>query len=184
MQDFIIDDRYSDGVVLTLHPSIRLPRVIIPVIVGCFTTAVVVLIEPSVMQSLAQITDSGSRMNACLHVIVCACFGFAALLSFLQAAVAAFGNQAWQATEDRLEFRQELLGWRIRKRITGQVILLSKPPSTQSTSWKLIVTGVGGGDHFWKHRHIHISSDDDELREVGKILAGSTGWQFVDEGVS
>jgi len=51
----------------------------------------------------------------------------------------------------------------------------------QSTSWKLMAAPNAGNDHFWKVQHIHISSDDEELRELGKLLATSTGWPFVEE---
>lgn len=184
MNDFILDDKYDDGVVLTLHSNIRLPRVIMPFIMGCLSTAILCYIAPPTAASFAHFQSIFSNMTALLSVVVIFCFAFTALFGFGQAAIAAFGSQAWQATSGRLEFHQQILGMRMRRRVRGEVILLSKPSSFQSTSWKLSVTPEGGADQFWRHRHIHISSDDDELRTVGKLLSGWTGWRFVDEGIS
>jgi len=172
MNDFIVDDQYEEGVVVTLHPSVRIPRVIMPFMVGC-VAAIIAVAGPAVL---------GPAPALPIRAVITTVFGSLSALSFLSAAVSAFGNQAWQATMDSLEFRQELFGFRLARRIPGKVILLSPPTAPQSTSWKLAaVPEANNGDHFWKVQHIHISSDDDELRELGKLLATSTGWQFVEE---
>lgn len=173
MNDFIVDDRYEDGVLVTLHPSIRMPKIIMPFIVGC-VAAIIAAIGTPLLGGHA-----GDPYSA--HIVVSIAFGILSLLCFVQVAINAFGNQAWQATNGRLEFRQELFGFRLAKRVPGQVILLSPPTAPQSTSWKLVAVPEAHGEHFWKVQHIHVSSDDDELRELGKLLATSTGWQFVEE---
>jgi len=174
MNDFIVDDRYEDGVVVTLHPNVRMPRVIMPFIVGCVAAVIAAAGTPAMSGHSA----SGAGP---IQGVVSIVFVALSALCFLQVAISAFGNQAWQATANRLEFRQELFGFRLAKRVPGQVILLSPPTAPQSTAWKLMAAPDAGSEHFWKVQHIHISSDDDELRELGKLLATSTGWPFVEE---
>jgi len=145
-----------------------------PFVVGC-VAAVIAATGTSVVYGHAA---SGTGP---IQAVVSVVFGALSALCFVQVAVSAFGNQAWQATADRLEFRQELFGFRLAKRIPGQVILLSPPTAPQSSSWKLVAAPEAGSEHFWKVQHIHISSDDEELRELGKLLATTTGWPFVEE---
>lgn len=181
MNDFILENGHEGQLILKLQDSIRQPRIILPFIAGAIATAVTAIITPAAIQSLRSASGALAGIEAAFYLLVCGCFVVVALASFLQAAVAGFGTQAWIAAADRLEFQQEIFGWCLTKRVRGHVIVLSPPATMNSTSWKLAVTADSKSEHVWNERQIHISSDDEELRAIGNLLSGKTGWQFVDQ---
>jgi hypothetical protein len=180
MNDFVLEKAEQGTVVLTLDRSVSLPRIFFPLIAGCIAVAVTVIIMPSAVQAAYHLTNAASIVSAGLQGLVCLCFAIVALLSFVQSLVGICGKQAWFATPGRLEYRQELFGWRYAAKVRGNTILLV-PPGNLSPFYKLVVARGGDVEALAKPRNIHISSNDIELREVGNLLAGTTGWEFVEK---
>jgi len=65
---------------------------------------------------------------------------------FLQVAISDLRESGWQATADRLEFRQELSA-SVCQRVPGQVIL-SVAHGSPVTAWKLMAAPDAGSEHF------------------------------------